>query len=121
MAGSGTAAAPSGPPRAGLDTEAVCTLGWTLGTTAGDRCTGSAGSYQTILKVMGLLTLLKSESGQSLTYLRLNGLVLFSAASVVLEMLLEQEALSCPLLPPLDAIFSSPGSTDFLQQQLIII
>ena len=89
MAGSGTAAAPSGPPWAELDTEAVCTLGWTLGTTAGDRCTGIAGSYQTILKVMGLLTLLKSESGQSLTYLRLNGLVLFSAASVVLEMLLE--------------------------------
>ena len=82
-------------------------------TTTGDRCTGIAGSYQTILKVMGLLTLLKSESGQSLTYLRLNGLVLFSAASVVLEMLSEQEALSCPLLASLDAIFPSPSCLDF--------
>ena len=59
----GTAAAASGPPLAGLDTEAVSTLGRTLGMTAGDRCTGRAGSYQTILKVMGLLTSDKSESG----------------------------------------------------------
>ena len=111
----GTAAAAFEPPMAGLDTEAVCTLGRTPSTTAGDRCTGRAGSYHMILKVMGLLTPDKSESGQSLTYLGLNRLVLFPVGSVLAEALSGQEALSWSLLASLDAIF--PVVWDFLQQQ----
>ena len=72
-----------------------------------------------ILKVMGLLTPDKSESGQSLTYLGLNRLVLFPVGSVLAEMLSGQEALSWYLPASLDTIF--PVACDFLQQQRIII
>ena len=54
---------------------------------------------------MGLLTPDKSESGQSLTYLGLNRLVLFPVGSVLAEMLSGQEALSWSLPASLDTIF----------------